>query len=186
MKYVSIDIETTGVCSKTCQILEIGAVIDDLTAPEVPVENLHKFHCYVAHEFVVGEPYAMSMHSKSKILERIVNRIPPFLYIKPEEIADSFSKWLLACDMKGKSNAAGKNFAMFDLPFLNTLPGFASTVKFHYRVLDPSILYWKKGDVTLPDTKTCMERAGLVGEVAHTALEDAQMVVRLLRRKFCD
>jgi hypothetical protein len=56
-------------------------------------------------------------------------------------------------------------------------------VSFLHRVLDPAILYYQPGDMTLPDSKRCMERAGLAGEVAHTALQDAEMVVRLIRHK---
>ena len=36
-------------------------------------------------------------------------------------------------------------------------------------------------DERLPDSKTCYERAGLDDKVAHTAVEDALAVVRLVR-----
>ena len=36
-------------------------------------------------------------------------------------------------------------------------------------------------DDKLPDSKTCYERAGMNGKVAHTAVEDALAVVRLVR-----
>jgi hypothetical protein len=36
-------------------------------------------------------------------------------------------------------------------------------------------------DDKLPDSKTCYERAGWDNKVAHTALEDALAVVRLVR-----
>jgi DNA polymerase III epsilon subunit-like protein len=41
-----------------------------------------------------------------------------------------------------------------------------------------------ENDDSLPDMKTCMQRAGIDGEVAHTAMEDALVVVKLLRNKF--
>jgi len=57
-------------------------------------------------------------------------------------------------------------------------------VRVHHRILDPAALYWQPeiDGVELPDTKTCMERAGIAGDVAHTAVEDARLVARLIRR----
>jgi len=43
-KYVSLDIETTGLNPENCQVLEIGAVIDDGTTP---IEDCPTFQCYV-------------------------------------------------------------------------------------------------------------------------------------------
>jgi len=58
-------------------------------------------------------------------------------------------------------------------------------VRFRHRVLDPASLYFDpKIDAALPDMKTCMERAGIEGEVAHTAVHDAKVVIDLLRRKY--
>lgn len=80
-------------------------------------------------------------------------------------------------------NAAGKNFASFDDRFLRSdMPDFVQYFRYHCRVLDPAILYWKPlEDTKLPDTKTCMERAGLDDEVAHTALEDAKVIIKLIQ-----
>ena len=76
---------------------------------------------------------------------------------------------------------AGKNFASFDRQFLKRLPDFEGMVRLHHRTLDPAMLFWQPGDEKLPDSKTCYERAGMNGKVAHTALEDAMAVVWLLR-----
>ena len=46
MKYVSIDIETTGINPLVNDIIEFAAVIDDTNA-KVPIENLPKFHRYI-------------------------------------------------------------------------------------------------------------------------------------------
>ena len=75
---------------------------------------------------------------------------------------------------------AGKNFANFDLKFLEKLPN--KFVKFHHRILDPGMFFLEPmRDNEPPGAKVCMERADMAGEVAHTALEDALMVVKLLR-----
>ena len=43
-------------------------------------------------------------------------------------------------------------------------------------------MFWRPfEDEELPDSKTCMERAGIDGKVAHTAVEDALAVVRMIR-----
>jgi len=39
-------------------------------------------------------------------------------------------------------------------------------------------------DDEVPNTEKCMERAGIKGNVAHTALEDALVVVELIRKHF--
>ena len=41
MKYISIDLETTGLSSETCEVIEFGAVLDDLTTLQ-PIESLPK------------------------------------------------------------------------------------------------------------------------------------------------
>jgi len=79
---------------------------------------------------------------------------------------------------ENKITPAGKNFASFDRSFLK-LCGFDKF--FHHRTLDPAPLFWRPEDEKLPDSKTCMERAGLDGSVAHTAVADAVAVVRMIR-----
>ena len=60
-KYVSLDIETTGLNPENCQVLEIGAVIDDGTTP---IEECPTFHCYVDHGLILGEPFAVDRKSR--------------------------------------------------------------------------------------------------------------------------
>ena len=88
------------------------------------------------------------------------------------------------CHSANKVIAAGKNFASFDQKFLEKLPNW--NVNFAHRVIDPAMLYFKpfEDDKGLPSTKICMERAGITAEVAHTAVEDAIVVVDLIRRAY--
>lgn len=189
MKYVSIDLETTGLDPETCQIIEFAAVADDLTQP---IEKAKTFQTYVLHETYTGEPYALGMHAEifkkiSDWKQEINKDIPVCLvsnlmwnfYMFLMNKAD-YSPWE---DRKIKINVAGKNFNSFDKPFLQRIPNFDHQIHMHRRVLDPAVLYFESSDEVLPDTKTCMERAGIEGKVAHTALEDAMMVVKLLRNK---
>ena len=60
MPYVSIDIETTGLDPETCQILEIGAVLDDWTKP---IDELPVYHRLVYHKEYRGSAYALAMNA---------------------------------------------------------------------------------------------------------------------------
>lgn len=69
MKYISIDIETTGLDPETCQILSIGAVIEDTLNP-IPFEDLPKFHGVIKRENVSGSLFALNMNRD--LIETIV------------------------------------------------------------------------------------------------------------------
>lgn len=202
MRYISIDIETTGLNPETCQIIEFAAVADDLRI-KAPLDSLPRFQTYVHHPVYTGEPYALGMHQK--IFQKLAEPSENDKVTTPELLFKKFFDWLLTVDgptshrrcrykanpvcdgnvfsMQIKINVAGKNFASFDKRFLDKLPN--NLVKFNHRVIDPCMLYFNpdKDDV-LPSTEECMRRAGLDGVVAHTALEDALVVCSLLRAKF--
>lgn len=188
MKYVSIDIETTGLDPFQSQILEIGAVVDP--GDGTSTDKLPVFHCYIVHDIIFGQAYALSMHPT--ILRRIATQEEGYTYLRPEEVAPAFDRFLAEnyYESKGEEfgldkrvNAAGKNFAGFDLQFLKQLPEWDDFIQIRHRVIDPAMLYWQPGDTRLPDTKECKKRAGLTGDVAHTAVEDAFDVVALVRMK---
>jgi oligoribonuclease (3'-5' exoribonuclease) len=187
LPYLSIDIETTGLDPETCQILEIGAVYDNWTKP---IHELPTFHCYVEHKQITGTPFALALNAS--ILRKLdaelhhkvgenPNKGDRFVY--PDAVAEKMTDWLRGCgwDTATPITPAGKNFASFDRQFLKRLPDFERLVRLHHRTLDPATLYWWPTDEKLPDSKTCYERAGMDGKVAHTALEDALGVVQLIR-----
>lgn len=181
-KYVSIDIETTGLNPENCQILEIGAVIDDGTTP---IANCPTFHCYVDHGLILGEPFAVSMHPT--ILHRIATHEEGYTYLQPWEVAACFRDFIKQHGLDSENEkvfVAGKNFASFDARFFAKLTNWDKHIRTHHRILDPAALYWQPeiDGAQLPDTKTCMDRAGIYGEVAHMAVEDATVVARLIRK----
>ena len=189
MKYVSIDLETTGLSPENCDIVEFGAVIDDLSNP-VQIENLTKFHCYVLppeNNSYRGEPYALSMHREIflRIAERNKEENKKYHFVSPSKLGYRFSLFLLANGFEKKDdqvsiNVAGKNFSSFDARFLDKTD-FRKHVNVRSRVLDPSILFWTPGDETLPSMSVCKKRMGEGDNIAHTALEDAIDVIKLLR-----
>jgi len=183
MKYVSIDLETTGLDARTCQVLEIGAVIADLNQCFNP-QPCDIFHRYVRHPEYQGQPYALALNQD--ILYILAAGEHPDITWVCDVIPD-LAEWLY---LRGHFNhdvaitVAGKNFAGFDKPFLQRLPKFNDHVKLHHRSLEPGTLFLRPGDTEVPGTEECMRRAGIDGSVAHTAVEDAKMVCRLLRYGF--
>ena len=194
MKYVSLDIETTGLNPKKCDIVQFAAVIDDLSDPQ-PLEKLPTFQTYFCQPTYTGEPYALGMHPGifKRIADAQQKRIEEnefgdrFMSIRdlPTALKNFLTGNGYTEDKYGRVRvtAAGKNVGMFDLPFLKKKVKSWGDITILHRVIDPAILYYEPGDLTLPDSKLCMQRAGLAGEVAHTALEDALMVVKLVRHK---
>tara|TARA_Y100000034_G_scaffold33124_2_gene40647 strand:+ start:3170 stop:3748 length:579 start_codon:yes stop_codon:yes gene_type:complete len=177
MKYVSIDIETTGLDEEICQILEIGAVVDD-TSYETPIDKLPTFHCYVTHPFYQGEPYALNMHGD--LFGKLCHKPEGWRYVSHNDVAQALLEWL-GKHFEDKITVAGKNFMSLDFPFLKKLPNFDKQ-RFNHRVIDPAMRFWRpRIDTKIPNLQTCMERAGIEGEVTHTALEDAFQVIKLLR-----
>ena len=179
MIFVSIDIETLG-SNINAPIIQVGFAIGDTSTGEI----LGSEEALVTHyNYDNCEPYAMAMNAG--ILDKISGRVKhdDFTISK-----DSVAWWLknrfmaYVPNLGNRSNKvtfAGKNVASFDLPRLSLLNDF-NKISYHHRCLDPSILYFEEGDECLPDTKLCMDRAGLSGEVAHTAKEDAIIVAKLI------
>lgn len=178
MLILSTDIETTGLDVETCQILEVGAVLQ--SEYNQPIEEMPKFHTYVVHPVMHGDPYALFMNSE--ILRRIAKREEPYLYSSPDEVAPRMAEWLKQNNPENKKiTPAGKNVAGFDLPFLRKLPKFKELIKLYHRTFDPAILYLRFEDEEIPSLATCIERAKISGEVTHTALEDALLVIKLIK-----
>lgn len=180
MKYISIDIETTGLNPKLCQIIEIGAVVED-TKKQIPIEYLPSFHCYIKHEQgFYGEPYALNMNRST--IDFIQNN--PDEAIEQTRFIGLFAAFLARNKIQNPITVAGKNFMGFDYQFLKRIPNFTNFIHIRHRVIDPAILCANKDDEALPDLLICKQRMGISGEVKHTALEDAKDVVRVLRKSW--
>lgn len=184
MKYCSIDIETCGLNEENCDILEFGAVLDDLKNP-IPIKMLPKFHCYFNLPNYKGEPYALSMHAK--IFRRIAEKEKGYTYCSPMKFGYMFKQFLLKNGYESERdivsiNFAGKNPSSLDIPFLKKKTDISKHIHIRHRIIDPSILYVKRDDECLPNLSECKKRAGMSEHVSHTAIADAIDVVELLRR----
>ena len=185
LKYCSIDIETTGLLPKENDIIEFGCVIDDLGNPK-PIEELPKFHCYFKLEKYVGQPFALSMHSE--IFRRIALETEGFNYYNPLKFGYYFKQFLVKNGYKLEKDrthitVAGKNFASFDLQFLNEKTDLKNHVKISHKIFDPASLFVTIEDESLPGTSECYKRAGIDEYVAHNSIDDAIGIVKLIRYK---
>lgn len=207
MKYISIDIETTGLNPESCEILSFGAIIED-TNNLLPFDKIPKFYKVFKHKFIQGEPFALDMNAN--LIKEIKEGKSENL-IEPWELVDCLWDFLGENEMlsqnpfeghvkntgkaiipvrniksKEKLKVAGKNFSSFDKLFIENLPHFTDVFSFHQRVLDPASLFVDfKNDEWLPNLTLCKEKANLdVLEVSHNALEDAWDVIQVLRTKY--
>lgn len=190
--YVSLDIETTGLEPGRHSIIELGAVIDDL---ESPIGELPTFRCLIDNEYIVANSYALGMHVDSGLLKELQNPDDDTQVLEPDVVGLAFKNWMIRNgvpyespefseeeDSTARPVAAGKNVSSFDINHLETLPDFTDHVKFHHRVLDPGSMYFDpEKDTVPPNLSTCLERAGLDSEVAHTAIDDSLDVIKLIR-----
>jgi hypothetical protein len=199
MLIVSVDIETTGLDHETCQILQVGAVLED-TVNVKALADLPRFSCIVDHPIYSGQPVALTMNQGILSILASLERAnkEERLAIRKEHriigeglVAKSFWLWLTANGIvpnkESKSdqiqiNVIGKNFGTFDKLFLERLPSWSTYIQANQRILDPAILFtdWKT-DTKLPNLNECLKRANESGSVMHDALQDSIDVIRVLR-----
>lgn len=168
MKYLSIDLETTGLDTDKCQVIEIAMVLED-TEKNVPVAELPYFHRLVWHATIVGEWKALDMNRE--ILEKAQSK-----GVLSDDVWEHVCRWLRGQGINAvdRVTVAGKNVAGFDLQF------FPAWVRkyFKHRVIDPGSVFmnWEKGPLSLGE---------LLGrDVAHNALDDARDVIYVLREAY--
>ena len=193
MKYVSIDIETTGLNPNENDIIEFAAVVDEIGSTK-EIEKLPKFHRYIKKQGnYICSSRAVVMHTK--IFEEI-EKDDEEKCIFIEDLMYAFGNFLQHNDVFPNKygqiilNVAGKNFGSFDYQFLlKKIPEkHWNNISFRQRFIDPSILYLNDDDVYLPDLKSCVERLNEETKQnfawnPHTAMDDALQIVRLIRHK---
>jgi oligoribonuclease len=189
MRYVSIDLETTGTRPDRHQIIEFGAVIEN-THKATELHNLPRFKRMVKHAEYTGQAFAFNLNAR--IFQELVKPSGAATICEAHELAAQFQEFLLNNGFEAEGNgyvyilAAGKNFATFDLPFLQQLPHWRERIRVSHMVLDPVMYYIDyETDTSLPSLEECKRRAGFDDPaVSHDALDDALDVVRLLRQQY--
>lgn len=196
MKYLALDLETTGLDWEHDQILEVGMVVDDFRIKT----HAPPFHCYVAHEHLHGHPVALAMNAE--IIGKLASKDkwPTINFVHPSHLFDKMYEYLRTYfpeqDAKIRIPVAGKNVA-FDKLFLSKIKSSKVHMsgltlnfgKFGFisRALDPGPLYTVPGiDEVPPGLPDCCKRAGISLDGEHTAVGDCMTVIRLLRHYYDD
>jgi oligoribonuclease (3'-5' exoribonuclease) len=188
MKYISIDIETTGPEPKYDQILQIAAVVEDTDNPWVPVTKLPTWECLIRYDRYHGNGTALGMNIEIIRALSETQRFHSPIRLRGRDIQVfednhnarlELKKFLLGNSENDRAIVAGKNAAGFDLQFLGPV---IRNVCYH-RVIDPGSVAlgshpndWWNGPPP--------SQAQLVPDhaVSHDALDDALDVIVILRR----
>lgn len=105
MRYVSIDIETTGLDPERYNILSIGAIIED-TQKKLSFDEIPKFHVAIKHQEVVGSLFAMNMNKElidaiaqyqdtdSDALKQALCEKTGMQFLNEDDVAESFYQFL--------------------------------------------------------------------------------------------
>lgn len=197
MRFLSLDVETTGLNPKTDQMLQLGIV-----AVDTEIGILGSLEINVVLERISGHPFAIAMNAgiiaqmskmlqvwnkESQFLDDVITKDHRvFVYEEFMERAwgDKVVPWLnyIGFSEEKRFNLAGKNLATFDIPFIEAA---GIKIPYRHRIIDPAILYFRSGDATLPDLKQCLDRSDMPKkEVEHTAVADATDVANLVLEAF--
>lgn len=181
MKFISIDVETTGVDPNTNKVIQIGACICDLSEPFDRTKT-PTFFCNVKWSTAIPWDY-QAVVMNSGIVEEMLKNKESEENLPPNEVTGEFKYWLSSNSIpvnKGFT-VAGKNFSGFDLQFLNiSIPHWRNEIRIKQRVIDIASHFWVFGDECLPTLQECLNRAGIERSVTHNALQDALDVAELV------
>ncbi|HUS50924.1 MAG TPA: hypothetical protein VMZ91_12220, partial [Candidatus Paceibacterota bacterium] len=103
MKILSIDVETTGLDTENCMLLEFGAVVED-TLDVKPINECPSFNCIVENSgLLLGSAFALDMNKGIlEILagqerldkEELIEYRKKYGIVKYEDIASQFYYFL--------------------------------------------------------------------------------------------
>jgi len=179
MKYLSIDIEATGL-SENCQIIEFAMIPFDTKLKRLEETLARSFyvHCPSFEDLRDSLDPWVREHNE-KIIRKAHSE-----GLLMSEFKEYMKKYLESSEVKSyfenqKIVLFGKSMTAIDLPFLNRDLGWDFMRKyFHHRNLDLSGIGYALIDFgMLPmgmDSGSNLMNYLNMGEVAHTALEDAK------------
>ena len=206
MKYYSIDVETTGLNTEKCELLEFAALMED-TNNLKSREDIPTYEKIIIRDFMCGQPGAFHMNNRiMKILSEYEhaelkgvfasgynlihegNLARDFYYFSLEHYAGMDKEKVddlrrrKKMDRKLKIWVAGKNFSAFDKIFILRIPEFSRYFQIVHRVADPSTIYTDFiNDEAFSNLPTILERLDLDSNISHKASDDAWNVIQALR-----
>lgn len=197
------------------QIIEFGAVIED-TNNLLPMDNIPKYNRIVRHEQYTGGAFAINLNARifdilagrekfkrgsdsQKDYDKFYEIISikdlakdffDFLYEHFRKNAlDDFSALLPTNYQEAPFviTPAGKNFDAFDRKFIDLIPKWSQYINLRHRTIDPTSMYvdWHNDDVP-PGLGDCLQRAGIMKQVTHRAVEDCICTLQVIRATYGD
>lgn len=109
MIYISLDTETTGLSPETCQLLSIGAIVED-TEKKLPFEEIPKFHCAILRgerDILQGELFALNMNkdligviteysvARTQKEKDAISQKTGMVFLREEDVAKAFYHFLI-------------------------------------------------------------------------------------------
>lgn len=110
MKYLSIDIETTGLDKENHKVLSIGAIFED-SEKNLPFEEVPKFHAAILHREINGSPFAINLNKKligyiaayqdarSDEAKKKIEEESGMKFYYPEDVVEAFFHFLCDCGL---------------------------------------------------------------------------------------
>lgn len=183
MKYLAIDIETTGLDPDVDQLLMASFILADTEDVKTPVENLPSITIAFHYDRISFSYKAYSIVTELAFMEEYKKRIQNGTTVSFDGASQSLRQFLSdnGVDIYTKHTLAGKNLMAFDIPFIDKIG--MRWFKYHYRCLEPANFYTMANDTVMPNLEECCRRAGIVYDKAkaHESLYDAQLIVELIR-----
>ncbi len=163
MKYVSIDIESSGLESEKHCVLSIGAIIED-TTKKLPYEEIPKFNAIVLQNEITGSPRALTMNQKiiqligdylesDKDTRILMNEKSGYKFYEKDEVIKHFFDFLFLNGFGYDVITGGKTIRLENgrsLPIIgtNTLPITITVAGKNFGTFDKLFLvqlpWWKK------------------------------------------
>ena len=211
MKYVSIDIESTGVNVHEDEVLEFSAIFEDSKNLKTYSE-IFKFTRILLYQRIAGSPFALDLNkdiiqiigahneypTKPEVWKSLLDKRFPeknnlnYGVCYPKNLGHAFSEGLKPLleedDIKKDHltfNVAGKNIGGFDALILSRLPNWNDKVRFRRRFVDPTTPFidWEN-DLIAPNLSICKTRSNLSEVITHNSLEDAWDVIEVMRTQY--
>ena len=181
MKFISLDIETSGLNPERHQVLELAMVLED-TEYVMPLQDLPFFNQRISYEEVTGSPFALAMN------HQLIKDMHYPCAVPLATAVENAWQWLydvldhvpVGTNMPFVT-VAGKNVGTFDIPFLKANGFEALTEMFHRRTLDAGSALFKYNKPFLPSLGDLIPPGR---KVQHTAYQDALDVIEVLRKKY--
>lgn len=138
MKYLSIDIETSGLDRENHKVLSIGAICED-TMEKLPFSEVPKFHAAILQREITGSPFAINLNrelighisayqdARTEEKKREIEKESGMKFYYEEEVVEAFFRFL--CDVGLYEWNPSDNGGMVKIIDGKTYPAMSSKMK---------------------------------------------------------